>query len=134
MGKIKYYTLLFFIHNSLLAVEVIYDCQYQENNILDLHFVIEHPIIGTDTLINISCSVKTQSIHCSGIQLNLNMLRNITLQDGLIKHMKDIKTIFKKNKILINDISNTFIINLKTSNILWTKENQTTKAFCKFKY
>ena len=134
MGKIKYYILLFFIHNSLLAVEVINDCQYQENNILDLHFVIEHPIIGTDTLINISCSVKTQSIHCSGIQLNLNMLRNITLQDGLIKHMQDIKTIFKKNKILINDISNTFIINLKTSNILWTKENQTTKSFCKFKY
>ena len=86
----------FFIHGSLLAVEVINDCQYQENNILDLHFVIEHPIIGTDTLINISCSVKTQSIHCSGIQLNLNMLMNITLQDGLIKHMKDIKTIFKK--------------------------------------
>jgi len=134
MVKIKYYILFFFIHGSLLAVEVINDCQYQENNILDLHFVIEHPIIGTDTLINISCSVKTQSIHCSGIQLNLNMLRNITLQDGLIKHMKDIKTIFKKNKILINDISNTFIINLKTSNILWTKENQTTKAFCKFKY
>ena len=134
MGKIKYYILFFFIHGSLLAVEVINDCQYQENNILDLHFVIEHPIIGTDTLINISCSVKTQSIHCSGIQLNLNMLRNITLQDGLIKHMQDIKTIFKKNKILINDISNTFIINLKTSNILWTKENQTTKSFCKFKY
>lgn len=134
MGKIKYYILLFFIHNSLLAVEVINDCQYQENNILDLHFVIEHPIIGTETLINISCSLKTQSIHCSGIQLNLNMLRNITLQDGLIKHMKDIKTIFKKNKILINDRSNTFIINLKTSNILWTKENQTTKSFCKFKY
>jgi len=134
MGKIKYYILFFFIHGSLLAVEVINDCQYQENNILDLHFVIEHPIIGTDTLINISCSVKTQSIHCGGIQLNLNMLRNITLQDGLIKHMKDIKTIFKKNKILISDISNTFIINLKTSNILWTKENQTTKSFCKFKY
>lgn len=134
MGKIKYYILFFFIHGSLLAVEVINDCQYQENNILDLHFVIEHPIIGTDTLINISCSLKTQSIHCSGIQLNLNMLRNITLQDGLIKHMKDIKTIFKKNKILINDISNTFIINLKTSNILWTKENQTTKSFCKIKY
>ena len=134
MVKIKYYILFFFIHGSLLAVEVINDCQYQENNILDLHFVIEHPIIGTDTLINISCSVKTQSIHCSGIQLNLNMLRNITLQDGLIKHMKDIKTIFKKNKILINDISNTFIINLKTSNILWTKENQTTKSFCKIKY
>ena len=134
MGKIKYYILFFFIHGSLLAVEVINDCQYQENNILDLHFVIEHPIIGTDTLINISCSLKTQSIYCSGIQLNLNMLRNITLQDGLIKHMKDIKTIFKKNKIFINDISNTFIINLKTSNILWTKENQTTKSFCKFKY
>jgi len=134
MVKIKYYILFFFIHGSLLAVEVINDCQYQENNILDLHFVIEHPIIGTDTLINISCSVKTQSIHCSGIQLNLNMLRNITLQDGLIKHMKDIKTIFKKNKILINDRSNTFIINLRTSNILWTKENQTTKSFCKFKY
>lgn len=134
MGKIKYYILFFFIHGSLHAVEVINDCQYQENNILDLHFVIEHPIIGTDTLINISCSLKSQSIHCSGIQLNLNMLRNITLQDGLIKHMKDIKTIFKKNKILINDISNTFIINLKTSNILWTKENQTTKSFCKFKY
>ena len=134
MGKIKYYILFFFIHGSLLAVEVINDCQYQENNILDLHFVIEHPIIGTDTLINISCSLKTQSIYCSGIQLNLNMLRNITLQDGLIKHMKDIKTIFKKNKILIIDRSNTFIINLKTSNILWTKENQTTKSFCKFKY
>ena len=134
MGKIKYYILFFFIHGSLHAVEVINDCQYQENNILDLHFVIEHPIIGTDILINISCSLKTQSIHCSGIQLNLNMLRNITLQDGLIKHMQDIKTIFKKNKILINDISNTFIINLKTSNILWTKENQTTKSFCKFKY
>ena len=134
MGKIKYYILFFFIHGSLLAVEVINDCQYQENNILDLHFVIEHPIIGTDTLININCSVKTQSTYCSGIQLNLNMLMNITLQDGLIKHMQDIKTIFKKNKILINDISNTFIINLKTSNILWTKENQTTKAFCKFKY
>ena len=134
MGKIKYYILFFFIHGSLLAVEVINDCQYQEDNILDLHFVIEHPIIGTDTLINISCSLKTQSIYCSGIQLNLNMLRNITLQDGLIKHMKDIKTIFKKNKILINDIYNTFIINLKTSNILWTKENQTTKSFCKFKY
>jgi len=134
MGKIKYYILFFFIHGSLLAVEVINDCQYQENNILDLHFVIEHPIIGTDTLINISCSVKTQSIHCSGIQLNLNMLRNLTLQDGLIKHMKDIKTIFKKNKILIIDRSNTFIINLKTSNILWTKENQTTKSFCKIKY
>ena len=134
MGKIKYYILFFFIHGSLLAGEVINDCQYQENNILDLHFVIEHPIIGTETLINISCSVKTQSMYCSGIQLNLNMLRNITLQDGLIKHMKDIKTIFKKNKILINDRSNTFIINLKTSNILWTKENQTTKSFCKFKY
>ena len=134
MGKIKYYILFFLIHGSLLAVEVINDCQYQENNILDLHFVIEHPIIGTETLINISCSVKDQSLHCSGIQLNLNMLRNITLQDGLIKHMKDIKTIFKKNKILINDISNTFIINLKTSNILWTKENQTTKSFCKIKY
>ena len=134
MGKIKYYILFFFIHGSLHAVEVINDCQYQENNILDLHFVIEHPIIGTDILINISCSLKTQSIHCSGIQLNLNMLRNITLQDGLIKHMKDIKIIFKKNKILINDISNTFIINLKTSNILWTKENQTTKSFCKIKY
>ena len=134
MGKIKYYILFFFIHGSLHAVEVINDCQYQENNILDLHFVIEHPIIATDILINISCSLKTQSIHCSGIQLNLNMLRNITLQDGLIKHMKDIKTIFKKNKILINDISNTFIINLKTSNILWTKENQTTNSFCKFKY
>ena len=134
MGKIKYYILFFFIHGSLLAVEVINDCQYQENNILDLHFVIEHPIIGTETLINISCSAKTQSMHCSGIQLNLNMLGNITLQDGLIKHMKDIKTIFKKNKILINDISNTFIINLKTSNILWTKENQTTKSFCKIKY
>ena len=134
MGKIKYYILFFFIHGSLLAVEVINDCQYQENNILDLHFVIEHPIIGTDTLINISCSAKTQSMHCSGIQMNLNMLRNITLQDGLIKHMKDIKTIFKKNKILINDISNTFIINLETSNILWTKENQTTKSFCKIKY
>ena len=134
MGKIKYYILFFFIHGSLLAVEVINDCQYQENNILDLHFVIEHPIIGTDTLINISCSVKTQSIHCSGIQLNLNMLRNLTLQDGLIKHMKDIKTIFKKNKILIIDRSNTFIINLKTSNILWTKENQTTKSFCKIKF
>ena len=134
MGKIKYYILFFFIHGSLLAVEVINDCQYQENNILDLHFVIEHPIIGTETLINISCSAKTQSMHCSGIQLNLNMLGNITLQDGLIKHMKDIKTIFKKNKILINDRSNTFIINLKTSNILWTKENQTTKSFCKIKY
>ena len=134
MGKIKYYILFFFIHGSLLAVEVINDCQYQENNILDLHFVIEHPIIGTETLINISCSVKDQSLHCSGIQLNLNMLRNITLQDGLIKHMKDIKTIFKKNKILISDISNTFIINLKTSNILWIKENQTTKSFCKIKY
>ena len=134
MGKIKYYILFFFIHGSLLAGEVINDCQYQENNILDLHFVIEHPIIGVETLINISCSVKTQSMHCSGIQLNLNMLRNITLQDGLIKHMKDIKTILKKNKILINDISNTFIIDLKTSNILWTKENQTTKSFCKIKY
>ena len=134
MGKIKYYILFFFIHGSLLAVEVINDCQYQENNILDLHFVIEHPIIGTETLVNISCSVKTQSMHCSGIHLNLNMLRNITLQDGLIKHMKDIKTIFKKNKILINDISNTFIINLNTSNILWAKENQTTKSFCKIKY
>ena len=134
MGKIKYYILLFFIHGSLLAVEVINDCQYQENNILDLHFVIEHPIIGTKTLINISCSLKTQSMHCSGIQLNLNMLSNITLQDGLIKHMKGIKIIFKKNKILINDISNTFIINLKTSIILWTKENQTTKSFCKIKY
>lgn len=134
MGKIKYYILFFFIHGSLLAGEVINDCQYQENNILDLHFVIEHPIIGTETLINISCSVKTQSMYCSGIQLNLNMLRNITLQDGLIKHMKDIRTIFKKNKILINDISNTFIINLNTSNILWTKENQTTKSFCKIKY
>ena len=134
MGKIKYYILFFFIHGSLLALEVINDCQYQENNILDLHFVIEHPIIGTDTLINISCSVKTQSTYCSGIQLNLNMLMNITLQDGLIKHMQDIKTIFKKNKILINDISNTFIINLKTSHILWTKENQTTKSFCKIKY
>ena len=43
MGKIKYYILLFFIHGSLLAVEVINDCQYQENNILDLHFFIEHP-------------------------------------------------------------------------------------------
>ena len=134
MGKTKYYILFFFIHGSLLAGEVINDCQYQENNILDLHFVIEHPIIGTETLINISCSVKTQSMYCSGIQLNLNMLRNITLQDGLIKHMKDIRTIFKKNKILINDISNTFIINLNTSNILWTKENQTTKSFCKIKY
>ena len=134
MGKIKYYILFFLIHRSLLAYEVINDCQYKENNILDLHFVIEHPIIRTETLINISCTVKTQSMYCSGIQLNLNMLRNITLQDGLLKHMKDIKTIFKKNKILINDISNTFIINLKTSNILWTKENQTTKAFCKFKY
>ena len=134
MGKIKYYILFFFIHGSLLAGEVINDCQYQENNILDLHFVIEHPIIGTETLINISCSVKTQSMYCSGIQLNLNMLRNITLQDGLIKHMQEIKTIFKKNKILINDISNTFIINLNTSNILWTKENQTTKSFCKIKY
>ena len=126
--------LLFLICDDVVFSDVINDCQYQENNILDLHFVIEHPIIGTETLINISCSVKTQSIHCSGIQLNLNMLRNITLQDGLIKHMKDIKTIFKKNKILINDISNTFIINLKTSNILWTKENQTTKSFCKIKY
>ena len=134
MGKIKYYILFFFIHGSLFAAEVINDCQYKENNILDLHFAIDHPIIGTETLINISCSVKTQSIHCSGIQLNLNMLRNITLQDGLIKHMKDIKTIFKKNKILINDTFNTFIINLKTSHILWTKENQTTKSFCKFKY
>ena len=72
-------------------------------------------------------------MYCSGIQLNLNILRNITLQDGLIKHMKDIKTVFKKNKILINDKNNTFIINLKTSNILWTKENQTTKSFCKIK-
>ena len=72
-------------------------------------------------------------MHCSGIQLNLNMLSNGILQDGLIKHMKDIKTIFKKNKILINDISNTFIINLKTNNILWTLENQTTKSFCKVK-
>ena len=134
MGKIKYYILFFLIHRSLLAYEVINDCQYKENNILDLHFVIEHPIIGTETLINISCTVKTQSMYCSGIQLNLNMLRNITLQDGLIKHMTDIKTIFKKNKILINDISNTFIINLKTSNILWIKENQTTKSFCKIKY
>ena len=134
MGKIKYYILFFFIHGNLLAVEVINDCQYKENNILDLHFVIEHPIIGTETLINISCSAKTQSMNCSGILLNLNMLRNITLQDGLIKHMKDIQTIFKKNKILIIDISNTFIINLKTSNILWTKENQTTKSFCKIKY
>ena len=134
MGKIKYYILFFFIHSSLLAVEVINDCQYQENNILDLHFAIEHPIIRTETLINISCTVKTQSMYCSGIQLNLNMLRNITLQDGLIKHMTDIKTIFKKNKILINDISNTFIINLKTSNILWIKENQTTKSFCRIKY
>ena len=133
MVKIKYYILFFFIHGSLLAVEVINDCQYQENNILDLHFVIEHPIIGAETLINISCSANTQSMPCSGIQLNLNMLRNIPLQDGLIKHMQDIKTIFKKNKILINDISNTFIINLKTSNILWTKENQTTKSFCKLK-
>ena len=134
MRKIKYYILFFFIHGSLLAVEVINDCQYKENNILDLHFIIEHPIIGTEILINISCSVKTQSIYCSGIQLNLNMLKNITLQDGLIKHMQDIKTIFKKNKIFIKDISNTFIIDLKTSNILWTKENQTTQSFCKIKY
>ena len=134
MGKIKYYILFFFIHGSLLAYEVINDCQYKENNILDLHFAIEHPIIRTETLINISCTVKTQSMYCSGIQLNLNMLRNITLQDGLIKHMTDIKTIFKKNKILIIDRSNTFIINLKTSNILWTRENQTTKSFCKIKF
>ena len=116
MGKIKYYTLFFFMHSSLLG-EVINDCQYQENNILDLHFVIEHPIIGTDTLINISCSVKTQSIHCSGIQFNLNMLGN-KFTRWLIKHMKTFK-LYLKNKILINDISNTFIINLKTSNILW---------------
>ena len=67
----------FFYHSNLFAVEVISDCQYKENNILDLHFVIEHPIIGTETLINISCSANTQSMHCSGIQLNLNMLRNI---------------------------------------------------------
>lgn len=72
-------------------------------------------------------------MYCSGIQLNLNMLSNITLQDGLIKHMRDIKTVFKKNKILINDINNTFIINLKTGDILWTNVNQTTKSFCKIK-
>ena len=47
--------------------------------------------------------------------------------------MKDLNTIFKKNKILINDRSNSFIINLKTNNILWTLENQTTKSFCKIK-
>ena len=133
MGKIKYYTLFFFMHSSLLAGEVINDCQYQENNILDLHFVIEHPIIGTDTLINISCSLKTQSIHCSGIQLNLNMLSNGILQDGFIKHMKNFNTVQKKNKILINNITNSFIINLKTNNILWTLENQTTKSFCEVK-
>ena len=133
MGKIKYYILFFFIHGSLHAVEVINDCQYQENNILDLHFVIEHPIIGTDILINISCSLKTQSMHCSGIQLNLNMLSNGLLQDGFIKHMKNFNTVQKKNKILINDMTNSFIINLKTNNILWTLENQTTKSFCNVK-
>ena len=86
MEKIKYFILFFFINGNVLAVEVISDCQYKENNILDLHFVIEHPIIGTETLINISCSANTQSMHCSGIQLNLNMLSNGILQDGFIKH------------------------------------------------
>ena len=66
MEKIKYFILFFFINGNVLAVEVISDCQYKENNILDLHFVIEHPIIGTETLINISCSANTQSMHCSG--------------------------------------------------------------------
>ena len=131
MEKIKYFILFFFINSDLLAVEVINDCQYKENNILDLHFVIEHPIIGTETLINISCSAKTKSMQCSGIQLNLDMLSNGILQDGIIKHMKNFNTVQKKNKILINDMTNTFIINLKTNNILWTLQTQTTKSFCK---
>ena len=71
-------------------------------------------------------------MHCSGIQLNLNMLSNGILQDGFIKHMKNFNTV-QKNKILINDMTNSFIINLKTNNILWTLENQTTKSFCEVK-
>ena len=130
MEKIKYFILFFFINSDLLAVEVINDCQYKENNILDLHFVIEHPIIGTETLINISCSAKTKSMQCSGIQLNLDMLSNGILQDGIIKHMKNFSTVQKKNKILINDMTNTFIINLKSNNIFWTLQTQTTKSFC----
>ncbi len=130
MEKIKYFILFFFINSDLLAVEVINDCQYKENNILDLHFVIEHPIIGTETLINISCSAKTKSMQCSGIQLNLDMLSNGILQDGIIKHMKNFNTVQKKNKILINDMTNTFIINLKSNNIFWTLQTQTTKSFC----
>lgn len=133
MEKIKYFILFLFINGNVLAVEVISDCQYEENNILDLHFVIEHPIIGTETLININCSANTQTMHCSGIQLNLNMLSNGILQDGFIKHMKNFNTVQKKNKILINNMTNSFIINLKTNNILWTLENQTTKSFCKVK-
>ena len=130
MEKIKYFILFFFINSDLLAVEVINDCQYKENNILDLHFVIEPPIIGTETLINISCSAKTKSMQCSGIQLNLDMLSNGILQDGIIKHMKNFNTVQKKNKILINDMTNTFIINLKSNNIFWTLQTQTTKSFC----
>ena len=73
-------------------------------------------------------------MHCSGIQLNLNMLSNGILQDGFIKHMKNFNTVQKKkNKILINNMTNSFIINLKTNNILWTLENQTTKSFCEVK-
>ena len=72
-------------------------------------------------------------MHCSGIQFNLKMFLNGTLKDGVIKHMKDINAEFKKNKILINDISNSFIIDLKSNNIFWTQENQTTQSFCKIK-
>ena len=54
--------------------------QYKENNILDLHFVIEHPIIGTETLINISCSAKTQSMHCIE-HYSENILFNIAYQN-----------------------------------------------------
>ena len=72
-------------------------------------------------------------MYCSGIQLNFNMLSRGILQDGFIKHMKNFNTVQKKNKILVNDMTNSFIINLKTNNILWTLENQTTKSFCKVK-
>jgi hypothetical protein len=133
MNKIKYVIMFFLIHINLLAIEIIDDCQYNEKNILDLHFVIEHPIIGTETLINLSCFTKIKRMHCSGIQLNLNMLLNGHFKDGDIKHMIDIDTVFKKNKILINDKSNAFIIDLKTNNIFWTKENHTTQSICEIK-
>ena len=43
MEKIKYFILFFFINGNVLAVEVISDCQYEENNILDFYICYRTP-------------------------------------------------------------------------------------------